>query len=83
MSDTNHMPYISHVSDGMSESKRNKAFEGCRRFFVYHKKDALRYLCVCLARSKSHALSVARKHGLKLERTAYAIEASGSSDVWN
>lgn len=53
--------------------RRGKAFEGCRRYRVYHKQGARQFLCVALARSETHALKIARDHGLGLERTAYAV----------
>lgn len=47
--------------------------QGLRRFLVFADQSDRRYLCVCAARDKRHALKIARQTGFRLSRTAFAI----------
>ncbi|NLW81231.1 MAG: hypothetical protein GXY42_06105 [Desulfovibrionales bacterium] len=44
-----------------------------RRFLVFRSAKSGDFLCVCAARSRSHALKIARRM-FRLEQTAWAIE---------
>lgn len=44
-----------------------------RRFLVFRSAKCGDFLCVCAARSRAHALRIARRM-FRLERTAWAIE---------
>jgi hypothetical protein len=43
-----------------------------RRFLVYRSAKSRQHLCVCAARDRRHALSIARQM-FPLERTAFAV----------
>lgn len=43
-----------------------------KRFLVFSSKSRTTHLCVCMARDRRHALSVARQL-FRLKRDAYAI----------
>lgn len=47
--------------------------DGTQRFLVFRSAKSGDFLCVCAARSRTHALKIARRM-FRLERTAWAIE---------
>lgn len=43
------------------------------RHLIYRSAKARNFLCVCAARDKKHALTIARRM-FQLDRTAYAVQ---------
>jgi hypothetical protein len=57
----------------MKPTASNQFTDRLYRFLVYPSDKAQRWLCVCAARDKAHALKIARQNFTCIERTAYAV----------
>lgn len=50
------------------------------RYEVYRSQESPRWLCICAARDKAHALKIARQQH-NLSRTAYAQREDGQTEA--